>query len=109
MSCSNSDDIINNSSLICAIENPIENLNWLKSEIDILEKEAYNYVKQAKYNDQTVFVFANYNPFINSVFLVKNCEGNNIGIIGNREQDIPFKILDEGVIIWKADNSECDL
>ena len=105
MSCSSDDN-----NLVCSVENPIENLNWLKSEIDLLKnnEEEYNYVTQTKHNDQTVFVFANCNPLINSVFLVKNCEGNNIGIIGMGEQDIPSTILDNGIIIWKAENSECD-
>lgn len=109
-SCSN-DKENDFSSLICNVEKPIEDLDWLESEIDILtdEGDPYNYIKQAEYNNQTVFIFANCNPLVNSVFFVKTCDGQNIGIIGTREQDIPWCILNNGEIIWKADDSECNL
>ena len=111
MSCSSDDNVIDDSNLICSVENPIENLTWLKSEIDLLKNdgEKYNYVIQTKHNDQTVFVFRNCNPFSNSVILVRNCEGENIGSIGTRQEDISSSILENGTIIWKSDKFECDL
>lgn len=109
-SCSNNKEN-DFSSLICNVEKPTEDLDWIESEIDILtdEGDQYNYIKQAEYNNQTVFIFANCNPFVNSVFFVKTCDGQNIGIIGTREQDIPWSILNNGEIIWKTDDSECNL
>ncbi|MGJ8733526.1 MAG: hypothetical protein ACSHW4_10285 [Cellulophaga sp.] len=106
ISCSNSDDD-KSTELICSTENPIEDLDWLKSEIESFGK--YESVVQNTYENKTIFIFNNCNPRINSVIPVKDCTGKNIGIIGKDQENIPFNILQNGTIIWKPENFECDL
>lgn len=110
ISCSNdNDDKI--PELICSVENPIEDLDWLKSEIKSLNNKGgkYESIIQNTHNNQIIFMFNNCNPTINSVILVKDCTGENIGIIGEEKDNIPFDILQNGTIIWKSENSECNL
>jgi len=96
----------------CGVENPTEDLGWLKNEIEDRERNVtglskYRYIKLGTFNNKAVIIYANCCPTCNSVYPVYNCEGEFIGIIGNRNEDIPFDILSEGEVIWKTNNSEC--
>lgn len=110
-SCSNNDDT--NSETICSVKNPIENLNWLKSEIDTRKKtgDDYSYVVQSQHNSQTVFIFGNCNPLANSVISVKTCDGEIVGHISDvtSQNSIPYSVLEEGKLVWrKSDKFMCD-
>lgn len=97
----------------CSVENPLEDLDWLVSEIQILQNHPefskYYYVTQAEYENRTVFIFGNCCPYCFSVITVRNCLGEDIGNLGNSEGDIDFSILENDKIIWKADDSLCEL
>jgi len=108
-SCNTSDDIGENN---CEVENPVTDLNWLSSKIADLEAtetttSKYNYVSQADYHNKTVFIFGNCCPACNSVSAVYDCEGTVMGIIGYRDQDIDYSILNEDTIIWSPSDFEC--
>ena len=109
----NSDDDTNQLKNSCSVDNPIEDLAWLGNEIDereqnITSDSKYCYISQSLYENQTVFIYRDCNPLINKVVPVYNCEGELIGIIGSREQDIPFDVLLEGEIIWKTNDFACE-
>ncbi|WP_346882898.1 hypothetical protein [uncultured Algibacter sp.] len=96
----------------CNVSNPIENLAWLKEKTQALEVTPqemlkYVYVSEGEYMDNTVYIFADCCQLCNSVYIVYNCEGNTIGIIGNGEDFISPSILENGIVIWNADNSSC--
>ena len=110
-SCNSVDDT-NQLKNSCSVDNPIEDLDWLKNEIDereqnIRDDSKYCYIRQALYKNQTVFIYGDCNPLINKVVPVYNCNGEFIGIIGSRNQDIPFEVLTEGQIIWKTSDFAC--
>ena len=51
----------------CGVENPIEDLDWLAAEIQVMENSGmaqYLYVSQAKYRFMTVFIFGNCCPIV---------------------------------------------
>ncbi|WP_442264873.1 hypothetical protein ACSIGC_11015 [Tenacibaculum sp. ZS6-P6] len=104
-------EIENNINLVCSVEKPIEDLSWLKSKIEIInnstELSKYNYIVQIKHNNEMKFVLANCNPAINSVFEVKNCSGITTNIVGSRVEDVPFETFEQGTIIWKSNQIEC--
>ncbi|GMN10495.1 hypothetical protein MTsPCn9_33790 [Croceitalea sp. MTPC9] len=83
LSCENDD---NDLPLIaaCDVNNPIEELSWLKSQIEELknidsETSRYFYIQIAEYKGETVFVSNNCCPFCNTVIPVYNCEGDLLG------------------------------
>ncbi len=95
----------------CYNEDPVEELEWLSSQISELEAGSlseYQYIKQAEYKGELVFVFGNCCPFCGSVFSVYNCSGEKIGHLGNREEDIDFSKLENVTLIWKPNNSQCN-
>lgn len=96
----------------CAVENPTEELAWLKNEIaereqNTTEDSKYQYVMQSTYNGETIIIYGNCCPLCNSVLPVYNCEGELIGVIGSRSQDFPFEVLTVGQIIWKTSDFAC--
>jgi len=113
LSCNNSDDNRNdNIKSFCSTENPTEDLIWLKSEIEEREQNSnqfskYLYIMQSIYNEETIIIYGDCCPTCNSVYTVYNCNGEFIGIIGNRSEDFPTEVLSEGQIIWKTEDYVC--
>ncbi|WP_299678302.1 hypothetical protein [uncultured Tenacibaculum sp.] len=107
----NEKEIENDLNLVCSVEKPTEDLSWLKSEIETInnstEFSKYNYIVQIMHNDETKFVLANCNPAINSVFEVKNCSGITTNIVGSGAEDVPLETFEQGTIIWKSNQIEC--
>lgn len=93
--------------LTCSVEDPVNDLDWLKTETELLD--SYESIIQSTFNNEAVFIFNNCNPRINSVIPVKNCNGDNIGIISNEQDGIPVSVLENGTMIWRPDNFECNL
>lgn len=106
VSCSgNDDDIIS----ACAVNNPAEDLEWLKAEIERRRENPtddmkYCYIVQAQLNGQDVFIYEDCNPLINKAVFILNCEG-----IGINTQDNPtaFDQVVNKIIIWKGSNFTC--
>lgn len=104
----NSDDVSLKN--ICAVENPTEELTWLREAIEELssntsELRQYFFVSQGEYQNQTVFIFDNCCPFCNTVVQVMNCEGE---VLGNLSDNIdPFSISNKQ-IIWKPSDFNCN-
>ncbi len=108
-SCSSADDVRSNE--FCLVDNPVTDLPWLKAEIEEREKNVtvlskYEYIIQSTNNQQAIIIFGNCNPLANSVFQVYNCEGENIGLIG--DENFTFEDISSGKIIWKTDDFACE-
>ena len=108
-------------STACSVENPVEELPWLRNEIasreqrDPSEFTQYFYIAQTEYRGETVFVDGNCCPTCNTVVPVLNCEGELIGLLGYGEENeedinyIDFSILERATIIWKPKGGTCAL
>ena len=94
----------NDGPAVCGVENPMEDLAWIKSFIQENSGSAlaeYSYLTQARYQGQTVFFFGSCCPFCNWAFIVQDCQGNAL------EGDIRMDDLEDQKIIWKPANSVC--
>ena len=93
----------------CSVENPVKDLPWLADQIQEWEStnwREYAYVTQAKYANETVFIFGNCCPVCNTIIPAYNCSGERIGII---HYDIDENTLEDEVLIWKSESSICTI
>lgn len=98
----------------CSVENPTEELAWLRKEIQAREQDPndyvdYQYIVQAAYEGETVFIYRDCYPYSNSIVQVFNCSGELLGYLGYREEDIDFAVLENVVTIWRPATSKCSL
>lgn len=98
----------------CNFPNPMEDLEWLKNKINEFENseletyefnQAYTYITQAQKDGNAIFILANCCPHCNSYSPVYNCEGEEIGSIG--DDTYSFDLLENSTLIWKSENSLC--
>lgn len=94
----------------CKVTNPAQDLPWLKSRIGgILTSDPalakYQYVQQAQYRKNTVFIFGSCDPSSFSTFPVYSCENKMLGNVGV----IPADSLLNRTTIWKSNDSVCNL
>jgi hypothetical protein len=92
----------------CNVSNPAEDLPWLKTRIGNLviadpNTIKYQYVQQADYNGETVFIFGNCDPLALSLFPVYSCTNVLLGNVGQ----IPVTSLLNVKTLWKSQNSLC--
>jgi hypothetical protein len=92
----------------CNVDNPLEQLDWLKDTVQNIgqsnpEWAKYYLISMAKYKGETVFIESNCNPLANSVFPVLNCSGELLGVLG----EIPMESLSDRNVIWRSVNSAC--
>lgn len=109
LACSNSEEF--NSKSACGVDNPVEDLAWLKNKIKQMEQDdevdyQYSYIKQTSAEKRDIFIYANCDPLANSVFIVYNCSGENIGYIG--DEKFPSELLSKGTVIWKTTDNKCN-
>jgi hypothetical protein len=92
----------------CNVNNPVEDLPWLKAAIAGYDQTSdyykYLYVLKADYNNQTVFIFGSCCPFCNTVTPVTDCEGKFLFYRFDKEQS---DFIKNEQVIWQARNSEC--
>lgn len=111
-SCSSDNDFqIDEIKTLCSVEDPSTDLIWLTEEVNrresnITEFSKYEYISQTINNGEIIIIYANCCPTCNSVALVFNCKGENIGSVG--DENIPLEVLNNDQIIWKPNNSECN-
>ena len=84
--CAN-DDIDLPAKAACDVNNPIEDLAWLKSQIDEIKNNQsdiskYFYIEIAEYQNQTIFISNNCCPICNTIVPIYNCEGEGLGLLG---------------------------
>ncbi|SMG35742.1 hypothetical protein SAMN05661096_02372 [Marivirga sericea] len=98
------DDAIQYAENLCNVRNPETELIWLKNAIEEFQDDQYSYFNSAQYEGNVVFFSGNCNPSINYVSFVQNCNGDTLGFTNEISSD-----LDKIKLLWKADNSLCDL
>lgn len=74
----------NASPVICGVENPIENLSWLKEKIDTFSKTTGVGIQifQATYQNETVFIVDDCMNCADALIQVYNCQGDVICQLG---------------------------
>lgn len=87
---------------LCEIQNPTENILWLKEAIDEVRNDQFSYYSTAIYQGQRVFFYTNCDPTVNYISFVQNCAGENLG---NTTEF--FDNLKEIEVIWKHKDSKC--
>ena len=94
----------NDGPAVCGVENPIEDLAWLKQEIEnasIPNSSEYSFLMQATYRGQTVFYFGFCNPLWNWATILRDCQGNQMS------GEVSLTDLVNEKVIWKPANSVC--
>jgi len=86
----------------CNVSNPVEDLDWLKQEIDNVKQDEYSYYVMATYKGETVFYYGNCNPVVNYISIVRNCTGDSLGLTADLYDE-----LTEVSTLWKHANSKC--
>jgi len=109
-SCNNDDnaDTLTLAIAACGVQNPIEELPWLKAEVtrranNPTPEMKYCYIIQGTLNAKTVFIYEDCNPLVDKAFPIFNCEGIELA-----ETDfIDGNIIENKVIIWRTRNFVC--
>jgi hypothetical protein len=88
----------------CNTENPIEELTWLKDNIEEKESQPHPgigyYFYQGRYDKKDVFIADICCPACDYVILVYDCEGNTLNISAD-------KVTDKK-LVWESDESPCE-
>jgi len=87
----------------CEVANPIEDLPWLKEQINTSASSGlvdYVYLIQGTYKGATVFTFLNCCPFCRFVPQILDCEGN---VITNAS----ITDVTDQKLIWRPAKSVC--
>lgn len=89
VSCSNDDNgkAITLSIAGCGVDKPLEELLWLKTEIESREANTnedmkYCYIVQGTVNNSTVFIYKDCNPLVDKIVLIYDCEGTPLDADG---------------------------
>lgn len=112
LGCNNDDNgFISLPIYACDLENPLENLDWLKSEVmkrksDTSENTRYCYISQAELNGNTFFLYEDCNPFVNKLIAVYDCTGENKGFVG--DDNFGFDLLQSRTVIFYPKNTLCE-
>lgn len=106
-SCSNTNDIPVVAA--CGVENPIEDLDWLRAEINRREENPspemqYCFITIEEYENQTVFVYNDCNPRIDKIIPILNCDG---AILNSQESFENLGDFISRTIIWQPNNFTC--
>lgn len=108
LSCNNDDKDLP-AIAACDVNNPIEDLDWLKARAQEIKDGTsdlaqYFYIEMAEYKGKTVFIGQNCCPYCSSVILVYDCEGKELGSTGT---EILASEISNAKIIFKAPNFSC--
>jgi len=111
-SCEKEDEVhlLSSSANTCTVNNPLEELTWLKAEVQRRQQnpsdvEKYFYIQQAEYNGQTVFIYNNCCPMCGTIVPVYNCQGERILNLSDKPEE--GKNLKNVRVLWKPSNYAC--
>ena len=98
----------------CNVENPVEDLPWLKTRIEsYLQSDSsetdwsrYVYVAQTTYKGETIFLFLNCCPYCNYVPHAYSCQGN---LIENDAIDWEMIWKQDMEVIARGEQLECSV
>lgn len=105
----NSDDKSFPIIIACDVVNPIENLQWLKSQVNaIIENESdvapYFFIQVAEYEGETIFIQMNCCAICGSVAPLYDCNGESLGLLGDK---IKIDEIKDARTIFKRTDSPC--
>ena len=94
----------------CSVNNPAEDLAWLKAEIQRLEQlnsdiAKYFYIQQAEYKQQTVFIYNNCCPMCGTIVPVYNCQGELLFYLSDKPEEV--KNIKNQTVIWQPKDYAC--
>jgi hypothetical protein len=88
------------SSPLCGGEDPEKTLPWLKEMTDTLNTSSFCYaISRATYKNQTAFILTTCDPYVDSLPLLYDCDGNKLNLTADDYRELKFT----GVIepIWR--------
>lgn len=88
---------------LCEIQNPAQEIEWLKTAIDEVRSDEYSYYSTAMYQGERVFFYGNCDPLVNYASFIRNCAGDNLGNTNEL-----YDRLSEIKVVWKHENSKCN-
>jgi hypothetical protein len=96
----------------CDVANPIEDLEWLKAEVEKRKNDTssdaiYCYIEQAITNERTIFIYNDCNPLIDKVIPVYSCSGEVIGLLG--EENFDSEAISSRTVIYRPSDFACEL
>jgi hypothetical protein len=96
----------------CGVDNPIEDLEWLSSEIRSRQNDTsmgavFGYIEQALNEGETIFIFNDCNPAANSVATLLDCSGTVVGFLGDENHDVAN--LTGRTVIFRRSDTACTL
>jgi hypothetical protein len=84
----------------CGGMDPANELPWLKNEITRLSSLSIcSSISRSTYKEQTVFIFSNCTPNVNSIPFLYGCDGNKLDLSPGDYQELKFTGNIE--LIWK--------
>lgn len=86
----------------CGVDNPTEDLEWLKLETENASKSSFIYLVQGRFKGRIVFFFDVCNRFWPSLTIIRDCRGELV-------EDASVNDVIEQQVIWKPENSACNL
>lgn len=85
---------------LCGGDDLDKSLPWLKAEIHRLSSSAScNSISRSTYKNQTVFIFSNCEPNVDSTPLLYDCEGNQLSLSAEDYHYLNF--IGDIELIWK--------
>ncbi len=95
----------------CSVNNPAQDLPWLKEKVEALREQesSYEYIQQATYRGQTVFLFGSCCPNCNTVAPVYNCQGELVCTLYSNECPDLSDEVKERITIATAKKTLCNL
>ncbi len=86
---------------LCGGSDPAGELPWLKQEISRLSTlSGCNSISRSIYEKETVFIFSNCEPNVNSIPFLYRCDGTRLNLEPTDYQDLKFTGSIE--LIWKS-------
>ncbi|WP_372645653.1 hypothetical protein [Ancylomarina sp.] len=97
-------DASSNDTLKCGVQNPLEDLAWLKTVKESLkDSDVVKTIYQASYKKETVFYVMITDPRVRLAFGVTlwNCEGKVIRVFKSGESEDYEKLVTDRVVLYK--------
>lgn len=95
----------------CNVNNPIEDLEWLKSEVqrrknDTSADAIYCYIEQAINDGETIFIYNDCNPLINKIIPILDCSGTSAGLLGDENNKV--ENITGRTVIFRPSDFACE-
>lgn len=86
----------------CRVDNPVEDLEWLKMQTEPSTQSSFIYLVQGRYKGRTVFFFNSCDPIQPTLQVVQDCRGELV-------EEASANDVQNQRVIWRSENSVCNL